>query len=442
MKRLLPLGLLLAVALLLQPVVGLAAWISQGSSSGSATATSVVKAGAPTVTRSGTTAAISWPQGVLANGLVATGYAVKRTVGTTTTTVCTVAEPTRTCTDTAPVPGTASYVVLSRFNGWTGVASNPTAFVFDTDAPVTTLASNPLANGNGYVTSAPTLTLTATDATTSVASITYKIGSAAAVTVNAATTSFTVSDLGATTVTYAATDVAGNVEGTKTYTVKRDGTAPVTAVSASPAPNAFGYFSSNPTLTLTATDAETSVASVTYKIGAAPPVTVAGSSASFTVTGPATTNVTYFATDAAGNVESTKTYSVKRDATAPTTVTITDPDPGQSYKRNSGNGGWGKTCSSRSGVCATAVDNESSIATMTFRLVSGSTCFNGSAFVSTAGAGTSCDVAMAFDATSNDWFGGVASNALPSNASFSVTVTATNQAGLPKTSAATAFATN
>ena len=351
MKRLLPLGLLLAVALLLQPGVALAAWISHGSSTGSATATSVVQAGAPTVTRSGTTAVISWPQGALANGLVATGYTVKRTAGATTTTVCTVVEPTRTCSDTSPAPGSATYVVLSRFNGWTGVASNPTAFVFDTDAPVTTLASNPPANGNGFVISAPTLTLTATDSTTSVASITFKVGSSAAVTVNSATTSFTVSAPGTTTVTYAATDVAGNVE-------------------------------------------------------------------------------------------STQTYTVKRDSTAPTTVTITDPVTGQSYKRNNGNGGWGRTCSSRGGVCATAVDSESPIAAMTFRLVSGSTCFNGSAFVSTAGAGTSCDVAMAFDAANSDWFGGVANNALPSNANLSLTVTATNQAGLSKASTATTFATN
>ena len=278
MKRLLPLGLLLALVLLLQPAVGLAAWISHGTSTGSATATSVVKAGTPTVTRSGATAVVSWPQGVLANGLVSTGYTVKRTSGATTTTLCTVAEPTRTCTDSSPVPGSSTYVVVSRFNGWTGVASDPTTFVFDTDAPVTTLASNPAANGNGYVTSAPTLTLTATDASTSVASITYKIGAAAPVTVNAATASFTVSALGITTVTYAATDIAGNVESTKTYAVKRDGTAPVTSLFASPVPNAFGYFSSNPTIMLTAADAETSVTSVTYRIGAAAPVTVPGSS--------------------------------------------------------------------------------------------------------------------------------------------------------------------
>ena len=79
-------------------------------------------------------------------------------------------------------------------------------------APTTTLSSNPAPNGGGYVTSAPTLTLTATDPTTGVASITYKIGAASPVTVTAATTSFLVPGAGNTTITYYATDNAGNME--------------------------------------------------------------------------------------------------------------------------------------------------------------------------------------------------------------------------------------
>ena len=440
MKRVVSLGLLLAAVLLVQPVAGFAAWISQNSGTGSTTATSVAKTGAPTVTGVGANAVVSWPQGVLANGVVATGYVVKRTVGATSTTICTVAEPTRTCSDTAPSPAAAGYVVFATYGtNWIGPASNATSFTFDTDAPVTAVSSTPAPNANGYVTSAPTLTLTATDVSSSVASITYKIGPAAPVTVNSDSASFAVTAAGATNVTYSATDGAGNVEATKTYTVKRDGAAPTTTVSSSPAPNANGYVTAAPTLTLTASDNETSVVSITYRIGAGSPVTVAGSTAGFTVPGTGTTAVTYSATDAAGNVETTKTYTVRRDDTAPTSVTIKDPTQNGSYAvGNNGNGSWAKTCSNRGGICATATDADSPIAGLTYRLINnGNTCWNGTAFV----AGTTCDVAMTFDSANNDWIGGPTRQQMGVSSTWSLTVTATNQAGLATTSTAIAFRT-
>jgi hypothetical protein len=523
-------ALLVVVSVLAVPAAAVAAWISQGAGHGSANATYVVKAGTPTVTRSGSTAVISWPQGVLANGVVATGYIVKRTSGATTTTICTVAEPTHSCTDNNPVTGFSSYQVFSLYRSWTGAGSDAASFAFDLVAPVTTLSSNPAPNANGYNLTAPTITLTATDvgtgvssityklgsaapvtvsgstasflvpgstdttityyatdqagnvettktytvkrdntaptttllstpapnangynltaptitltaadAETSVASITYKVGAGAPVTVNQSSVSFTVSSLGDTQITYSATDAAGNNESTNTYTVRRDGTAPTTSVSASPAPNANGYFASAPTLTFTATDGETSVASVTYQVGALPAVTTPGSSASVVVAGAGTTVVTYYATDAAGNVESAKTYSVKRDTSAPTAAAVKDPTAGKDYKLgNNGANSWNRTCGSRSGICGTATDAESGISSMTYRLIKGTTCYNGTSFVATATAGSTCDVAMTYDSTNLDWFGGIDKSEL-STGSYSVTVTATNGAGATRTSAAVAF---
>ena len=530
MKRRIVTALLVVVAVVAVPVAAVAAWVSQGVGHGTAGATYVVKAGTPTVTRSGSTAVISWPQGVLDSGVVATGYIVKRTAGATTTTICTVAEPTHTCTDNAPVVGYSSYRVYSLYRSWTGTGSDAAGFSFDLVAPVTTLSSNPAPNANGYVLSAPTITLNATDvgtavasityrlgaaapvtvsgatasfvvpgtanttvtyyatddagniestktytvkrdnnaptttltsnpvanangynltsptitltaadAETSVASITYKVGSAAVVTVNQSSVSFTVSSLGNTTITYSATDAAGNSESTKTYTVRRDGTAPTTTVSASPAPNANGYFASAPTLTFTATDAETSVASVTYKVGSAAAVTTSGSTASVVVSATGTTVVTYYATDAAGNVESANTYTVKRDTSIPTVATVTDPDAGRDYKLgNNGAQSWSRTCGSRSGICGTATDAESGISSMTYRLIRGTTCYNGSSFVTTATSGTTCNVAMTYDSVNADWFGGIDKSEL-SGGSYSVTVTATNGAAGTRTSAEVAF---
>src|SRR5262245_57804500 len=357
MKRTAGFAALLTIALVLLPTASFGAWSSGSASAGSATATSVLKAPKPVVTRSGSNVVISWSQGTLANLVPVKGYVVRRTVGATTTTICTVAEPTRSCTDTTPAPGLASYVVRSTVNNWTGPSSDATSITFDSNAPTTTLTSNPAPNANGYNVSAPTITLSATDAETSVASITYQIGAAAPVTVNAVTTSFTVSSLGNTTITYFATDAAGNVETAKTYTVKRDGTAPTTTVSANPAPNANGYFTSAPTLTLSASDAETSVAAITYQIGAAAPVTVNAATTSFTVSSLSNTTITYFATDAAGNVETAQTYTVKRDGTAPTTTLASNPTPNAN--------GYNLSAPT---ITLSATDAETSVASITYKV--------------------------------------------------------------------------
>ena len=49
-----------------------------------------MKASTPTVTRSGSDGRDQLAQGTLANGVVSTGYVVTRTVGASTTTICTV----------------------------------------------------------------------------------------------------------------------------------------------------------------------------------------------------------------------------------------------------------------------------------------------------------------------------------------------------------------
>ncbi|HEY7045114.1 MAG TPA: hypothetical protein VH419_15695, partial [Nocardioidaceae bacterium] len=180
-----------------------------------------------------------------------------------------------------------------------------------------------------------------------------KVGSAAAVTVNSASTTFSVANTGQTAVTYYATDRAGNVETTKSYTVRRDNLAPTTTASSNPAPNENGWVNSTPTLTLAATDSTSAVASITYKIGSAAPVTVNAATASFPVAATGTTAVTYYATDLAGNVESTKTYTVRRDSTAPT-ASVTFPVNNGSYTNKAFEDGCG---TSAKDVCGNVSDN-------------------------------------------------------------------------------------
>lgn len=218
-----------------------AAWSAAGTKVASVGATSVDRPAAPTVVKAGTAAKVTWAATTMGDGTAVTGYTVQRRVGATTTTICTTTAPTVTCNDTSPVLTSADYSVIARYKGWSSQESPRTSFVFDATAPVTTASSTGTPNAAGWIRAASSnVTLTATDTESGVASIRYKVGSGAPVTVNAATTTFAVNAQGSTTITYAATDNAGNVESDKTLTIKLDNVAPTAAMTF---PTSSGPFS-------------------------------------------------------------------------------------------------------------------------------------------------------------------------------------------------------
>jgi hypothetical protein len=99
-----------------------------------------------------------------------------------------------------------------------------------------------------------------------------------------------------------------------------DTTPPVTTATTTPLSPATGWFVGSVLVSLAASDADSGVASVSYKVDGASPVVTPGASASVTLGSDGTHAVTYSATDKAGNVEAAKTLTVKIDATAPTTT--------------------------------------------------------------------------------------------------------------------------
>lgn len=101
-----------------------------------------------------------------------------------------------------------------------------------------------------------------------------------------------------------------------------DTTAPVTTASASPAPNAAGWNSTNVIVTLTATDAS-GVANTYYTTdGSVPSTSSTVYTGPFTVSSSAT--VRYFSVDTRGNVEAAKSLALRIDAVAPTGA-VTSP---------------------------------------------------------------------------------------------------------------------
>jgi hypothetical protein len=112
------------------------------------------------------------------------------------------------------------------------------------------------------------------------------------------------------------------------FAVYSDAVAPVTTAVLSPAANANGWNNTNVNVSLNATDLASGfldtpigwVDQLQYSLAGAQPGDlqfVPGPSASFWISTSGVTSVSYFATDAAGNDESTKTLTVRLDSAPP-----------------------------------------------------------------------------------------------------------------------------
>lgn len=108
---------------------------------------------------------------------------------------------------------------------------------------------------------------------------------------------------------------------------KLDTTAPVTTITMTGTMTDAGWYSTPVSVKLTATD-DNGVKEVHYILDGKETV-VAGSSASFTVSGNGAHNIEYWSVDLTGNVETHKTVPTFRiDSGAPPSVSITAPTPG------------------------------------------------------------------------------------------------------------------
>ncbi|KAB1948734.1 copper-binding protein [Micromonospora sp. ALFpr18c] len=182
----------------------------------------------------------------------------------------------------------------------------------DTTAPVVTAALSGEKDSDGNYIGTATATLTATDAGSGVATIEYALDGAA---FSAYTNPFVVTATGMHMLHYRATDVAGNTSAEQMahFTVvappQEDTTPPAVSATVTGERNDDGAYVVAATVTLTATDAGSGVASVEYALDAgawtayAAPVSVRAVGAH---------TLRYRATDAAGNAsaEQSATFTV------------------------------------------------------------------------------------------------------------------------------------
>jgi hypothetical protein len=128
-----------------------------------------------------------------------------------------------------------------------------------------------------------------------------------------------------------ATDNAGNTGSTtSSNTANVDNTAPSTTAARNPLANAAGWNNADVTVTLSASDANAGVRSITYAAEGAQPnstTVVAGASATVSISTEGSTAITYFATDNVGNVETAKTVTVNLDKQSPTAGALSLPTP-------------------------------------------------------------------------------------------------------------------
>jgi uncharacterized cupredoxin-like copper-binding protein len=188
----------------------------------------------------------------------------------------------------------------------------------DTTAPTVTGQLSGSQDSSGAYIGSAMVVLNATDSGSGVASVEYKLDSGAW---TAYTAAVQVSALGAHTVLYRATDQAGNVsaEGTLSFTVVTgdvDTTPPSVSALVSGTQNSSWQYVDAATITLSALDTGSGVASVEYTLDGGPWTTY---TAPVAVDAEGTHTFHYRATDLAGNVSAdlSGTFTVVEDTPAP-----------------------------------------------------------------------------------------------------------------------------
>ncbi|HEX5090464.1 MAG TPA: fibronectin type III domain-containing protein [Nocardioides sp.] len=260
-----------------------------------------------------------------------------------------------------------------------------------------------------------TVTLSATDVTSGVASIGYKLDGAATYTTYAAP--ITLSD-GAHTLVFRAVDAAGNIEADNVATIKVDTQLPTAGISQ--------VGSGQPTITGTDQAALSGVASVSYRIGGSGAYTTVPGSSTTLALATGTYTVWRYATDNAGNSSVAVSSSVTVDGSAPT---LANPVPAN----NSASTAWANIdCQSGSfsnRLCVDVSDTGSGVnaSTVTFKLVrtSSNQCWNGSAWV----AGTGCAAQPMTLVSGAQYRSGGSALSGMTDGTYSVTFAASDNAG-------------
>ena len=200
----------------------------------------------------------------------------------------------------------------------------------DTQPPSSSIACGGTACSSGWYGGPVSVSLSATDSQSGVASIHYTTdGSDPTVASPTYTGSFSVS--ATTTVKYRAWDNSGNVEPANTQLIQIDTTAPTSSISCNGASCSSGWwYNAAVNVSLSATDSQSGVASIHYTTDGSDP-TLASPVYTVPFAVSSTTTVKYRAWDYAGNVEAINSQLIQLDTTAPTVAIACNSSPCQTW---------------------------------------------------------------------------------------------------------------
>jgi peptidoglycan/xylan/chitin deacetylase (PgdA/CDA1 family) len=226
-------------------------------------------------------------------------------------------------------PLTVSTTTTVKYAAWDNAgnveATESQPIQIDTTAPVSSIACNGAACSGGWYTAALSVSLSAVDSGSGVASIHYTTDDSDP-TLNSLTYMGPFNVSATATIKYRAWDLAGNVEPTNSQTVQIDAIPPTASITCNGSACSTGWYNAAVSVSLSATDSGGSgLASIHYTTDGSDP-----GSSSTTYSGPfsisTTTTVKYRASDNAGNA-STGSKTITIDGTAPA-VAIASPTNG------------------------------------------------------------------------------------------------------------------
>lgn len=187
-----------------------------------------------------------------------------------------------------------------------------TYWVWDVTAPVTSASVSGTMGNNSWYRSSVQVTLTATDDLSGVAGTWYSIDGGGYAGYGGP---FTVSAQGNHTVNYYSRDNAGNQESPKSTSFKIDSVPPSTSASGfSGIPGENSWYTSDGSLTLSASDAISGVYRVAYRLDGGPEQTY---SSPIPISGDGAHTIQHWAIDNAGNTGTPITTPIRIDGTAP-----------------------------------------------------------------------------------------------------------------------------
>ena len=200
-------------------------------------------------------------------------------------------------------------------------------------APHTTDSLAGTLGSNGWYTSSVTISLSATDANSSVAN-TPGVANTSGVantfySLDGGKTwilykaPFVVKTQGTTTLKYYSVDKAGNQESTKSDSFNIDTAAPHTTESLAGTLSSNGWYTSSVTVTLSGSDVISGVASIFYSLDSGS--TWITYTAPFVISAQGTTKVEYYSVDVAGNREKTKSDTFKIVSLSSKTAVVSRP---------------------------------------------------------------------------------------------------------------------